>query len=75
VRTLKELKAFKKVFLKPGETQKISLPLEQRAFAFYSPEQKSWVAEKGAFKILAGSSSRDLRLQDEFKLVQIVTLK
>jgi beta-glucosidase len=75
MRPLKELKAFKKVFLKPGETQKISLPLEPRALAFYSPEQKSWVAEKGAFTILAGSSSRDLRLRDTFNLPQTITLK
>jgi len=66
----KELKGFKKVFLKPGEQQTISIPLTKAAFAYYSPEQKSWVAEKAAFKILAGGSSRDLPLAEEFNLTQ-----
>ena len=75
VRPLKELKAFKKVFLKPGETQKLSLSLGQNAFAFYSPEQKSWVAERDAYKICLGSSSRDLWLESEFKLDQTSVVK
>jgi beta-glucosidase len=66
----KELKGFTKVFLKPGETQTVSIPLDRGAFAFYSPEQKSWVAEKGDFKILVGSSARDLALQAEYQLAE-----
>jgi len=64
----KELKAFRKVFLKPGEKRAISIPLDRNAFAFYDPAKGGWVAEKGAFKILVGSSSRDVRLQGEFDL-------
>jgi beta-glucosidase len=69
-RPLKELKAFKKVFLKPGESQFISLRLGPSAFAYYSPDQKSWVARPGDYKILVGASSRDIRLQDDFKLTK-----
>jgi beta-glucosidase len=67
-RPLKELKGFQKIFLKPGETQKISLPLAHNAFAFYSPEQKGWVVEKKTFAILVGGSSRNLPLQADFSL-------
>lgn len=74
-RPVKELKAFQKIFLQPGESKKLSLPLAPNAFAFYSPEQNSWVAEKGAFKILVGDSSRELPLQREFDLKQTVALK
>jgi beta-glucosidase len=64
----KELKGFKKVFLKPGETQTVSIPLEKNAFAFYDPAQKSWGAEKDDFEIAIGSSSRDMRLQGNLHL-------
>jgi beta-glucosidase len=64
----KELKGFQKIALKAGETKTVTIPLAQRAFAYYDPDQKGWVAEAGAFQILIGSSSRDIRLQDTFKL-------
>jgi beta-glucosidase len=67
-RPFKELKGFRKVFLQPGEKQTITLPLERRAFAFYDPAQGGWRTEKDVFRILVGSSSRDLRLQGDFPL-------
>jgi beta-glucosidase len=66
----KELKGFKKVFLKAGETKIVSMPLNQAAFAFYDPAKNGWVAEKDRFEILIGSSSRDIRLRDHFNLAQ-----
>jgi beta-glucosidase len=66
----KELKGFKKVFLKPGEKQTVSIPLDQRAFAFYDPAKAGWVAEAGDYQIQIGSSSRDFRLKDRFHLDQ-----
>ena len=65
-----ELKGFKRVFLKAGETQTVSIPLNFGAFAFYSPAQKSWVAEKGDFRILIGGSSRDIKLHGDYHLTQ-----
>lgn len=75
LRPEKELKGFKKIFLKPGERQTVSVPLSKAAFAFYSPELKSWVAEQGAYKILAGGSSRNLPLQGEFQLAETSLVK
>ncbi len=74
-RPLKELKGFKKVFLKPGEKKTVSIPLDERAFAFYDPSQNGWVSEAGDFEILLGSSSRDIRLQDTFHLEQTTVEK
>jgi beta-glucosidase len=74
-RPLKELKGFTKVFLKPGEKEMVSIPLDRRAFAFYDPARKGWVAEAGDFKIQIGASSRDIRLQDTFHLSQTTVEK
>ncbi len=57
----KELKAFAKVSLQPGESSTLSFVLDQRAFAFYDPDQKQWRVEPGEFEILVGGSSRDIR--------------
>ena len=67
-RPVKELKGFAKVLLQPGEKQKVSIALDRRAFAHYDPDKKGWVADKGAYKILVASSSRDIQLTDEFEL-------
>jgi beta-glucosidase len=74
-RPLKELKGFKKVFLQPGEKQKVSVVLDRNAFAHYDPDKKAWVADKGAYKILVGSSSRDLLLDGKFKLAETMVEK
>jgi beta-glucosidase len=74
-RPLKELKGFTKIFLKPGEKKTVSIPLGQRAFAYYNPAKAGWVSEAGDFKILVGSSSRDIRLQDSFHLAQTTVEK
>lgn len=67
-RPVKELKGFQKVFLKPGEKTAVSIPLDRTAFSFFDPGKGGWLAEKGDFRILVGSSSRDIRLQGKFKL-------
>lgn len=69
-RPVKELKAFKKVFLKPGEKRTLTFYLDKTALSFYDMEKKDWVAEPGKFIVYAGSSSRDIRLQGEFELVE-----
>jgi len=71
----KELKGFKKVFLKPGEQQTVTIPLAQGAFAYFDPDKMGWIAEKGDFKILIGGSSRDLALQAEYNLAETDFIK
>jgi beta-glucosidase len=67
-RPVKELKAFKKVALQSGETKSVQVMLDKNAFSFYSVEKKCWVTEPGAFDILIGSSSKDIRLSDIVEL-------
>ena len=62
VRPDKELRGFAKVFLAPGEEKEISASLTKRAFACYSTEAADWVVPAGEYGILAGASSRDIRL-------------
>ena len=59
-RPVKELKAFQKVFLQPGETQTVTLSLNERAFQFYDEATHSWKAEPGKFNLLIGTSSKDI---------------
>jgi beta-glucosidase len=68
VRPEKELKAFAKVFLRPGEKRKVELQLDERSLSFYDPHKKAWVAESGKFELLIGSSSKDIRLKKTFEL-------
>jgi beta-glucosidase len=67
-RPQKELKAFAKVLLQPGETRTIRLSLGMRALAFFDVARKAWVAEAGAFEVLAGASAGDIRLGAGFEL-------
>lgn len=62
-RPLKELKGYKKVFLKKGETKRITILLNEDAFSFYDTDKKNFVIEKGDFEILVGPSSSELPLK------------
>jgi beta-glucosidase len=64
----KELKAFAKVQLQPGESQRVAFSLNRDALAYYDTATKGWVAEAGTFEILLGSSSADIRLCGLFEL-------
>lgn len=67
-RAPKELKGFVKVHLEPGEEKKVSVELDDRAFAFWNTATEAWCVESGAYKILVGASSRDIRLEADVKM-------
>ncbi|NVO18530.1 MAG: glycoside hydrolase family 3 C-terminal domain-containing protein [Bacteroidetes bacterium] len=58
----KELKGFAKVSLAPSEEKEVAFLLNHRSFAYYDVVGKSWKVEPGKFDLLAGSSSRDIRV-------------
>lgn len=60
-RPLKELKGFKKVFLQPGETKKVSFEVNVKDLSFWSETEKAWKAEPGDFIIEVGNSSVDIQ--------------
>ncbi len=58
----KELKAFAKVGLAPGQTKTVSFTLDREAFWHFDTSANAWAVEPGDFEILVGSSSADIRL-------------
>jgi len=68
-RPVKELKGFKKVWLKPGETTTVAIDITPASLRFWDVNMKC-VVEPGEFEIMVGTSSRD---QDLTKLKLAVT--
>jgi beta-glucosidase len=64
----KELKAFAKVALAPGERQTVTLPLTREALAYFDDRTHEWVAEAGTFEVLVGASAQDIRARATFEL-------
>jgi beta-glucosidase len=60
-RAAKELKAFKKVFLKAGESRLVTLEVPASSFAYYDESKSSWAVEPGSYTLLLGNSSRDTK--------------
>ena len=67
-RPLRELKAFQKVGLAPGESCRICFRISRKELSFYDPVYGGWKAEPGEFKVYVGTSSRDLPLCKSFYL-------
>ncbi len=67
-RPVKELKAYSKVFLQPGETKKVMLELPKKAFAFYDVNKKDFVVESGEFILYVGNASDHCNLQAKIQL-------
>ena len=68
----KELKGFKKVFLKAGEEQEIEIELNKRSFAFYNVNIHDWHVETGEYKILVGASSREILLTESVMVTSTI---
>jgi beta-glucosidase len=56
------LVAFDRVSLQPGEEREVTLEVAQRAFEYWSVQQKAWIRAAGSRTLRAGQSSRDLPL-------------
>ena len=65
---VKKLVGFRRIYLKGGEEVKVSVKLPVNLLAFYNKEIKK-VVEPGEIKLMIGSSSEDIRLDDSFYLV------
>jgi beta-glucosidase len=62
----KELVAFEKVLLEPDETRHITIELDKYAVGYYDDAAAAWIAEEGAFQVLIGASSADIRRTTTF---------
>ena len=68
-RPVKELKGFKRISLKPGETKTVTLEINPEKLAFHNMDIK-FVVEPGDFEIMVGSSSRDKDLHKTILTVE-----
>ena len=59
---VQELKGFCKVFLQPGESREIRIPLDDKAFRYWNVKTDRWEIEGGEYEIRIGASSEDIRL-------------
>ncbi len=59
----KQLKDFRKVTIKAGETKSVTMVLQERAFAFYDEKSSAWKIAEGTYRIGAGASCADIRAE------------
>ena len=57
-----ELKGFRKVFLQPGESRRVEIPLDGYAFRWFNPRTSQWEVEGGAYRISVGPNAGNLPL-------------
>lgn len=67
-RPVKELKAFSKMMLKPGETRTVSFTLTEDMFQYFDEAKHAFVTDHGAYTIRIGASSTDIRTQVMYTL-------
>ena len=61
-RPAKELKGFRKVFLKAGESTQVTIPLDDKAFRYFNTKTNRFETDGGEYEILVGASVADIRL-------------
>jgi len=64
VQPIKSLRAFERVTLQPGETKHLQITLPASQLAFWDVRSRSFTVDPGAFDVMVGSSSEDIRLRD-----------
>jgi beta-glucosidase len=70
-RPIKELKGFHRLSLAPGETRTVEFTLAAAQMAWW--DSAGWAVEPGMIRVLVGSSSEDIRLQGEIRIVDAVS--
>lgn len=62
-RPVKELKGFKKVFVKAGESVKVAIPFDDKTFRYFNVATDKWEIEGGEYSVMIGASVEDIRLE------------
>ena len=68
-RPRRDLRAYQRIALDPGETRTVELPLTASSLAYWSPESHRWIVEQEPVRIEVGSSSADIRLESTIRVV------
>lgn len=72
-RPAKELKGFKKVFLKAGESKVVEIPFDDKTFRYWNIKTNKWEVEMGTYQIMVGASVSDIRLVKELEVESTVS--
>ena len=67
-RPVRELKGFARVTLAPGEKQRITITLDDKAFRFWNVKANRWEIEGGEYELLVGTSVEDIRLCEKISV-------
>ena len=67
-RPVRELKGFARVTLAPGEKQRITITLDDKAFRFWNVKANRWEIEGGEYELLVGASVEDIRLCEKISV-------
>ena len=67
-RPVRELKGFARVTLAPGEKQRITITLDDKAFRFWNVKSNRWEIEGGEYELLVGASVEDIRLCEKISV-------
>ena len=67
-RPVRELKGFARVTLAPGEKQRITIMLDDKAFRFWNVKANRWEIEDGEYELLVGASVEDIRLCEKISV-------
>lgn len=59
----RQLKAFRKVFLKAGESRTVTIPLDDKAFRYWNTRTDRWAVEGGEYVVCLGTSAADIRFR------------
>lgn len=64
----KELKGFKKIFIKSGERAQVEIPFDDKTFRYWNVRTNRWEIETGTYQIFVGACVADIRLRGEITL-------
>lgn len=72
---MRELKGFARTELQPGETRRVTVPLDARSFANYDVASRSWRANAGSYRVELGQSAENIVANKVVKLDRRVQLR
>src|SRR3984885_8398034 len=53
----KQLKGFQRVYLSPGQSEKVTIPLDPMSFAYWNTQNNQWEVSAGTYQVMVGDSS------------------
>jgi beta-glucosidase len=68
-RPIKELRGYRRVTLKPGETRTVRFSIPVSSLAYWNEQTHGWVVESAPVKVQAGASSADIRVERTIQVI------